>query len=76
LQKAAENNLEDLIDELYAVKNAIWNIPQYRHEPDRKALLKRKDLVMLAVRKALQKVRKAEADVVKRRLWNDLRIVI
>jgi hypothetical protein len=76
LLKSEEPELVASIEELYELKKAIWDIPRTKHLQERRLLRNRKDILIFSIKQKLNKIRKNEAHVIKRRLWNDLRVVV
>lgn len=76
LLKSEEPELVASLEELYELKKAIWDIPRNKHEQERRLLLNRKDLLIFAIKQKLNKINKNEARVIRKRIWNDLRVIV
>ena len=68
--------LADLVKELYQLKGRLREIPSY-NDPVRKPLNARKDALILQIKTELRKVKKkAEADRIKKKLWDELGVML
>jgi hypothetical protein len=76
LLKSEEPELVASIEELYELKRAIWDIPRNKHEQERRLLLNRKDALIFAIKQKVNKLKRNEANVIRKRLWNDLRVIV
>ncbi|MFQ5941345.1 MAG: hypothetical protein ACE5KA_06585 [Nitrososphaerales archaeon] len=89
-EKGKENNMEeyrerntpknrkinDLIEEMYGVKDRLKDIPNYKRGEEKKALLNRKDELLIILQEQLAKIDKTKADKIKKKLYNDLGVFL
>ena len=69
-------SLEGLIKDLFQTKKEILDIPKYRHGTEKRELTNRKDELIFAIQKELKQVSKTKADKIRKKLWEELGVVI
>ena len=67
--------LDDLVEAFYKVKHDI-SIKGYHTTSKTKALSERKHAIMWDLKKALEKVSKTKADKIRKKLWDELGVMI
>lgn len=76
IMQEIEVSLEALLSELYKIKNLLWNSSLSGYGAEKRALMKRKDELIILIKRRLKKARKDEAATVRQRMWEDLRVVV
>ena len=69
-------SLEGLIKDLYQIKKEILDIPKHTHATEKRELTSRKDELIFTIQKELKKVSKQKADKIRKRLWEELGVMV
>ena len=69
-------NLEELVEEFYRVKSELRDTHRHIHGKERKPLMERKNELLVEIRRQLSKLSKQKADKIRKRLWEELGVVI
>lgn len=68
--------LDELVNELYKVKDNLRDFPRWKKGKLRRNLVERKNLVILQIQKELSKADTLTADKVRKRLWEELGVIV
>lgn len=75
-QSEKPKTLDELVNELYKVKDNLRDFPNWKKGEVRLKLVERKNLILLQIQKELSKVNILTADKVRKRLWEELGVVV
>ena len=76
VRKQDNLGLEGLIKDLYQIKKEILDMPKYRHGTEKRELTNRKDELIFAIQKELKSTDKAKADKIRKKLFDELGVMI
>ena len=69
--------LDELIKELYEIKSAIRNRSKtYSMDMHRRELLRKKDMLLLTIKRELSKAGKTEREDIRSKLYEELGVII
>lgn len=70
-------NIHELIKDLYQVKEHLRDLAtKYGVDKERRELMQRKDELLRQIRQELKKVSKTKAARIKKKLWEELGVII